>query len=100
MIAENIKSRTANAKQLAKSIKRVMRLYFRGGMIVQTVLMNMEFDETVDELLERTVVDTAVAREHVAEIKCQIQTTKERCCAIIGTLPFEVIPKLIVTNIV
>ena len=46
--ARNIKSRTA--KQLAKSVRRVMQLYYRRSMIVQTVLMDMKFDKTVDEL--------------------------------------------------
>ena len=68
--AEHVRSRTA--KQLAKSIKRVMQLYGRAGMIVQTVLMDMEFDKTVDELSDRTVVNTSAAQEHVAEIERQI----------------------------
>ena len=75
-----------------------MQLYSRGGMIVQTVLMDMEFDKTVDKLLDRTMVDTSAAREHVAEIEHQIRTTKECCRAIVSTLPFEILPKLIVTN--
>ena len=57
--AEHVKSRTA--KQLAKSIKRVMQLYGRAGMVVQTVLMDMEFDKTIDELSDRTVVNTSAA---------------------------------------
>ena len=68
--AERVKSRTA--KQLAKSIKRVMQLYSHGGMIVQTVLMDMEFDKTVDELSDRILVNTSAAREHMAGIERQI----------------------------
>ena len=97
-VTEHVKSRTA--KQLAKSIKRVMQLYGRAGMVVQTVLMDMEFDKTIDELSDRTVVNTSAAREHVAEIERQIRTAKERCRAIVSTLPFAILPKLIVTNIV
>ena len=77
-----------------------MQLYGRAGMVVQTVLMDMEFDKTVDELLDRTVVNTSAARGDVADIEHQIHTTKERCRAIVSTLPFEILPKLIVTNIV
>ena len=62
-------------------------------MIVQTVLMDMEFDKTVNELSDRTVVKTSAARKHVAEIERQIRTTKERCHAIVSTLPFEILPK-------
>ena len=54
--AENIKSWTA--KQLAKCIRRDMQLYSCGSMIVQTVLMNVGFDKTMDELSDRTVVNT------------------------------------------
>ena len=96
--AENIKPRTG--KQLAKSIKRVMQVYSRGGTIVQTVLMSMEFGKTVSELSGRTVVNTSAAREHVTEIERQIRTTKEHCRAVVSTLQFEIIPKLMVTNIV
>ena len=95
--AENMKSRTA--KQLDKSIKRVIQLYSCRSIIVQTVFMDVEFHRTVDELSDRTVVNTSAAQEHVAEIKRKIRTTKERCRAIVSTLPFEVIPKLTVTNI-
>ena len=71
-------------------------------MVVQTVLMDMEFDKTVDKLLDQTVVNTSAVQEHVAEIERQISTTKEHCRAIVivSTLLFEILPKLIVTNIV
>ena len=69
-------------------------------MIVQTVLMDMEFDKTVDELSDKTVVNTSAAREHVAEIERQIRTTKERCRSIVSTIPFAILPKFIVINIV
>ena len=62
--------------------------------------MDMEFDKPVDELSDQTVVNTSAAQEHVAEIKCQIQTMKERCRAIVSTLLFDILPKLIVSNIV
>ena len=48
-----------------------MQLYGRAGMVVQTVLMDMEFDKTVDELSDQTVVNTSAARDHVAEIQRQ-----------------------------
>ena len=72
----------------------------RAGMVVQTVLTDMEFDKTIDKLSDQTVVNTFTAQEHVAEIECQIRTTKERCHAIVSTLPFAILPKFIVTNIV
>ena len=35
------------AKQLSKYLKRFMTIYSRSGMIVQTVLVNMEFDKVI-----------------------------------------------------
>ena len=55
-------------------------------MVVQTVLMDMEFDKTIDELSDQTVVDTSAAQEHVAEIERQIRTAKERCHALLSAL--------------
>ena len=95
---EHIPTRTA--KQLSKGLKRVMRLYSRAGMIVQTILMDMEFDKTADHLMDSTVVNTSAAKEHVAEIERCICTTKERCRSIASTLPYNRLHKLIVTNLV
>ena len=77
-----------------------MQLYSCGSMIVQTVLMEIEFDKTLGELSDRTIVGTSAAREHVTKIERQICTTKERCHTVVSTFPFEVIPQLIATHIV
>ena len=69
-------------------------------MIVQTILMDMEFDKTADHLMDSTVVNTSAAKEHVAEIERCIRTVKERCRGIASTLPFNRLHKLIVTNLV
>jgi len=95
---EHVKSRTA--KQLSRSLVRIMQLYSRGSMIVQTILMDMEFDSTVNELMGKTVVNTSAAKEHVAEIERCIRTVKERCRGIAATLPYKCLPKMIVTNLV
>ena len=96
--AEHLQSRTA--KQLSKSLKRIMCLYSRGGMIVQTILMDMEFDKTKSELMDKVVVNTTAAREHVAEVERAIRTLKERARAATSVLPFKCLHKLIVTNAV
>ena len=84
MTAKNMKSRTT--EQLAKRIIRVMQLYSCRSMIVQTVLMDMEFDKTGDDISDRTLENTSAAREHVDKIEHQI-TTKERCRAVVSTRP-------------
>jgi hypothetical protein len=91
---------THTAKQLSKSLKRIIQLYSRGGMIVQTILMDMEFDKTVEPLMGNVVVNTSAAREHIAEIERSIRTIKERCHCVIRVLPFKFLHKLIVTNVI
>ena len=46
------------------------------------------------------VVNTAVAREHVAEVQRMIRTIKERVRALCSVLPFTCLHKLILTNAV
>jgi hypothetical protein len=62
--SEHVPTRTA--KQRSKSLKRIIQLYSLGGMIVQTILMEMELDKTVKLLMGNVVVNMSAAREHVA----------------------------------
>ena len=77
-----------------------MKLYGRGSIIVQTILMDMEFDSTKDELMGKPVVNNSAAKEHVAEIERCICTVKERCRAMASDLPFNFLHKTIVINLV
>ena len=88
------------AKQLSKKLKIIMKLYSRGSNIVQTILMDMEFDSIKDELMVKIVVNTLVEKYHVAEIEICINTVKERCRAMASGLPFNFLHKLIVANLV
>jgi hypothetical protein len=54
-----------------------MQLYSHGGMIVQTILMDMEFDKTAEPLMGDVAVNMSTAREHIAEIERSIRTIKE-----------------------
>ena len=87
-------------KELSKNLKIVTKLYGRGSMIVQTISMDMEFDSTTDELMGKTVVNTSAANEHVVEIEPCICTVKERCCAVASDLPFNLLHKTIVINMI
>ena len=40
------------SKQLIKYSKRVMKIYYRNSMLVETSLMDMELYNTIDELME------------------------------------------------
>jgi hypothetical protein len=52
------------AKQLANSVERVVRIYGRASFIVQTSMMDMEFEKLKD-LLPNIALNTTAAREHV-----------------------------------
>ena len=60
--------RTRNAKQFSKSLKIVIKLYTRGSMKVQTILMDIEFDKIINNLMDNVVVKNSSAKEHVADI--------------------------------
>ena len=77
-----------------------MHLYSCGNMIVKTILMDMEFVKTIDELMVQTVVNTSVAKKHIAEIERCIHTVKESSSDVLITPPFRYLHKLIVTDIV
>jgi hypothetical protein len=72
---EYLPSRTA--KRLALTLERVIKVYTRGGFVVQTMMMDMEFQKLVD-LLPNVTINTMAAREHVGEIERKIRVIKER----------------------
>ena len=63
-------------------------------------MLDIKFEPVKEPLLDKVVVNTSAAKEHVAEIKQCIRTMKEKCRCTMSTLPFEVLPKLVVINIV
>ena len=65
---------THTAKQISRIIKRIIRLYSRGNMVVQTILMDMYFGKTIYEMMNHTVVNTSDAKEDVGEIDRCIHT--------------------------
>ena len=68
-------------------------------MVAKTVLTDIEFDKNINEIMDHTVVNTSAAKEHVADIERCICTVKERSHAVVSTLPFQYLHKLIGTNI-
>ena len=53
-----------------------MTIYSRSVMILQTVLMGMEFDKTIYEITVNVVVNNSTTKEHVAKIERDIRTVK------------------------
>jgi hypothetical protein len=58
-------------------------------------MMDMEFKKLRD-LLPNVALNTMAAQEHVGEIERKIRMIKERARGTISTLPYEMLPKLII----
>ncbi len=59
-------SRTA--KRLVHTLEQVFMIYGSAGFVVQTAMMDMEFDK-LKKLLTNVALNTTAAREHVGEIE-------------------------------
>ena len=64
--AEHVPSCTA--KQLAKSLMKVVKVYALGGFVVRNVLMDGEFEKIKPEMT-MVNINISAAREHVGEIE-------------------------------
>jgi hypothetical protein len=93
---EFLPSRTA--KCLARSIKQVVRIYKKTDFIVQTSMMDMEFEKLAN-ILTGIILNTMAAREHVGEIERKIRGIKERARGTISVLPYKILPKLMIIEL-
>jgi hypothetical protein len=80
------------AKSLAKHLDPVLQVYRKAGFNVRTILMDGEF-EILKNILPTVECNTTAAKEHVSEAARSIRTVKERTWGLIGTLPFDNIPR-------
>ncbi len=71
----------------------MIKVYTRGGFVVQTMMMDMKFEKLVD-LLPNVTINTTTAQEHVGEIKRKIGVIKERARGTVNTLPYPQLPRL------
>ena len=83
---EFLPSRTVN--QLLSHLTKVIKLYRRGGFVVRTALMDMEFEPLVDKC-EDCLINTTAAREHVTDIERHIRTQKDRSRSVLSELPYK-----------
>ena len=90
---------TRKASQLAKSIKKIVKLYDRGGFTVNLCLMDMEF-EKIKDLVGFLEVNTTAARELVGDVERQIHLIKERTRCVTTGLPFDPIPKMVLIHVI
>ena len=80
-------------QQLLLGMKEVKALYTGRGFNVVTAMMDGEFEPMRHELLEMGIkLNVTAANEHSPIIERQIRVIKERVRATRHTLPFEVIP--------
>ncbi len=90
--------RSQNAKRLVHTLEQVLRIYGSAGFVVQTTMMDMEFDK-LKNLLAHVALNTTAAREHVREIERKIRVIKERARGMINTLPYKKLPRLMVIEL-
>ena len=62
--------------------------------------MDGEFEKIVSKLSSKTVINITSAKEHVTDIERMIRSVKDKSRTVVSTLPFDYIPKLIITNLV
>jgi hypothetical protein len=85
--------------QLSNSSMKIVRLYACTGFIVHIIMMDQEFDK-VKDTCKMVELNTTVAHKHVGEIKCYIQTIKERSRALVLDLPYTKLPCQVVIHLV
>ena len=106
-IRRNIKFKTAETlhnrttSQLVQCVTNVKALYTKIGFNVTTALMDGEFVPMRTALLKMGVsLNTAYAAKHMPEIEQQHRLIKERARACHHSLPFKMIPKIMITEMI
>eukprot|EP00956_Cyclotella_meneghiniana_P039836 scaffold180856_cov40-Cyclotella_meneghiniana.AAC.1 len=84
--AEFTPSRTV--EMLTSKLMKVVRIYRRGGYLVRTALMDMEFKPLADHS-DDVNINTTSAREHVGDIERGIRFIEERARSTVSELPFK-----------
>ena len=87
--------------QLSECIKNVVAIYTQCGFKVNHALLDGEFVPLRTDLLNMGIVaNFTTQNEHVPEIKRQHRVIKELARACCSTLPFEVLPRLLLVEMV
>ena len=56
---------THTDKQLSEYFRRVMKIYHRVRMISHTVLVDTEFDKTINYLMDTVVINNSTSKENI-----------------------------------
>lgn len=65
------------AKTIGQKLTHVLQFYSRGGFVIQTALMDWEF-EAVRATCPKLSINTTAAHEHIPEIEHTVWTVKDR----------------------
>ncbi len=76
----------------------MFRIYATAGFIVQTAMMDMEF-EKLKPLMPHVALNTTAAQEHIGEIEQKIRVIKERTRGAFNTLPYKKLPRIMVIEL-
>ena len=94
---EFLPSRTV--PMLCDTLKKTLVIYRRGGFVVRTCLMDMEFEKLVNEM-DEVVINTTAAREHVGDVERCIRTIKGQARSVSSELPYKsCMPNLIIIHL-
>jgi hypothetical protein len=106
-ISRNIKFGTAllitdqKHETLVDASKDVYNIYKKRGFILQTMLMDGQFEGITGDLAELGITVNTVARgEHVPEAERYIRTIKERARCVYNTMPFDKIPGRMIAELI
>ena len=97
--AQHIKSR--KRENIVDSLDKVKNVYTAHGFDPKLILMDGEFVPIQEDILKMDItLNTCAANEHVPKIERQIRVIKERVRCTRHTLPFKVIPLLMLIEMI
>jgi hypothetical protein len=76
----------------------VFKIYTAAGCIIQTVMMDMEF-EKLKPLIPHVALNTTASQEHIREIEQKIRVIKEKARGTFNTLPYKKLPRMMVIEL-
>jgi hypothetical protein len=76
----------------------VFRIYATTGFVIQTTLMDMEY-EKLRTMMPNVALNTMAACEHIGEVEEKIRVVEEKARSTFNTLPYMKLPKLMVIEL-
>ena len=86
IMAEFMPAQMAN--QWVCSLKQIINLHSSAGFIIQTILMDIEFNKVIPKTMQ-VVINTSAASKHDAEVERHIVVIKEKVLSLYGSHAFQ-----------